>query len=82
MAHIIPFPSIRRVAYIRRHAAHMAALSPAAAERHLSRQLTIQRDTMHRRGIDRDTIEREMASLAAAIRSALWDVAVTPGGAA
>jgi hypothetical protein len=82
MAEIVPFPAARRVAFIRKHAARMAALAPVPAEKHLMQQLTVQRDTMLRRGIAPEVVEREITTLASAIRAALWRVVLTPGGAA
>jgi hypothetical protein len=60
----------------------MAELSPATAEKHLAAQLDVQRATMVRRGIVPDLIEKQLRALECAIRTELWRVMLTPGGAA
>jgi hypothetical protein len=66
---IIPFPSSRRHAFVRRHAAIMVSLSRSSAERHLRRQLRVQSDAFARRGIAEALIARERRELERAIRS-------------
>jgi len=68
-ATIVPFPVIRRRAFVRRHAAIMAALTPEAAERHLRRQVAIQTAAMERRGIHASVIDLEREALDRAIRA-------------
>lgn len=65
---IVPFPASRRRHFVRRHAHLMSTLSPAAADRHLRRQLRIQTDAMERRGIDHVLVERQRGELEASIR--------------
>lgn len=80
---VIPFPRSRDRRYIRRHAAHMATASTTAkAEAHLQRQLTIQRETLQRRGIDADIIRAELQAVEGNIRAACWTILLAPGGAA
>ncbi|WP_372422841.1 DUF6074 family protein [Salinarimonas chemoclinalis] len=76
------FPIARRRDFVARHAARMAELSPRAAEKHLETQMRIQRETMQRRGVAPDVIDRELASMAGAIRAALIGIGGSEGGAA
>jgi hypothetical protein len=78
---IVPFPRHRNRRFVRRHAARMAELSPVTAEKHLRHQLSIQVETMLKRGIDPDAVERERRSLETAIRAELWHLVLMPGGA-
>src|SRR5947209_2409485 len=71
-AQVIPFPAASRISLVQRIAARMANLSRKSAEGHLRRQLTIQAETMRRRGVDEHEIEREMRALQGAVRAALW----------
>lgn len=80
MAEILPFPLARRRGFIERHARLIAGMNAEAGERHLIRQLEIQFDTLERKGIDCDVIEREVLALRSAIRNALWSAVLTPGG--
>lgn len=82
MAEVLPFPPARRRGFVQRQAARAAEMSPGAGERHLAQQIQIQRDTMVRRGIDPEIVEREMRKLETALRNVLWRVVLTPGGAA
>jgi hypothetical protein len=68
---IVPFPATARLSFIARHARRMSNLSPQAAVAHLELQLRIQADTMRRKGIASEAIEREIAGLATAIVNAL-----------
>jgi hypothetical protein len=76
---VIPFPLARRRAFIDRHARQIAAMRPEVGERYLDRQLQIQFENLQRRGIDLDTINREIVAMDAAIRAALWRAVVTRG---
>jgi hypothetical protein len=76
---IIPFPLARRSAFIDRHARHIATMRPEVGERYLDRQLRIQFENLQRRGIDLDTINREIVAMDAAIRTALWRAVITRG---
>lgn len=71
MAGVVPFPAVRRLAFVRKHAARMAELPDTTAQKHLLHQLDVQRRTMLRRGISPDVAERECALLQAAILAEL-----------
>ncbi|MEE7441865.1 DUF6074 family protein [Methylobacterium oryzae] len=80
---ILPFPRVRDRRFIRRHAAHMATASNTTkAEDHLQRQLTIQRETLQRRGVAADAIRAELQAIEENIRAACWRLLLAPGGAA
>lgn len=81
-AEIVPFPLVRRRAFIRRHAARVAAATPATGEKLLAHQLRLQASTMARRGIAPETIAAECKALESAIRAELWRAILQPGGAA
>jgi hypothetical protein len=70
-ATVLPFPSVRRHALIRRQAAYIATLSGQAGDRHLRHQLRIQALAFERKGVSSEHIEREMLALERAIRAAL-----------
>jgi hypothetical protein len=82
MAEIIPYPLARRCAFIDRHARMIASMRAEAGERYLRRQLLIQFDTLERKGVACDVIEREVLALGSAIRAALWKAVLTPGDSA
>ena len=82
MAEIVPFPLTRRRAFIRKHAARIAAATPVTGEKLLAHALRQQTATMARRGINDDIIEWECKALECAIRAELWRVVLQPGGAA
>jgi hypothetical protein len=67
-ATIIPFPLIRRRAYIAKQAEQMACMNKHAAARYLNHQLQVQREALRRRGVTAELIERELESMEAAIR--------------
>jgi len=83
---ILPFPRVRDRAFVRRHAAHMAANSATTAEKLLAVQMELQRKTMTRRGVEPTLIEEHVSALELAIRLELWRRAFAPprkpGGAA
>jgi hypothetical protein len=70
-AMIVPFPMANRRSMILRQARYAAALSPAAAERHIQHQLKVQAQAMRRRGIDEGVIAHEIDCLEFSIRSTL-----------
>ena len=70
-AEIVPFPLASRRSMIFRQARYAAVLNPDAAERHIQRQLKIQRQAMRRRGINEHLIAREINCLENSIRSTL-----------
>jgi hypothetical protein len=81
-ARVIPFPAFRRRGFIQRHAARMATLPPATAEKHLAQQLRVQVETMQRRGITSDLITTQVRALETAVRCELWRMTILEGGAA
>jgi hypothetical protein len=60
----------------------MAKLPQKTVEKHLAHQLQIQAETMARRGIAAEIINRELRGLESAIRAELWHVVMSGGGAA
>ncbi|MBR1212056.1 DUF6074 family protein [Bradyrhizobium sp. JYMT SZCCT0180] len=68
---IYPFPLARRRPLIDRQVRYASEIGPDAAQRHIQQQLDVQAETMRRRGIDEDTIARELGCMEAAIRSQL-----------
>jgi hypothetical protein len=82
MAEIVPFPVVRRQAFIQRQAARAAELNQHAGERHIQQQVKVQVDAMRRKGIPEDLIALEVRCMESAIRAALWKAVMsTPGGA-
>ena len=77
---VYPFPIIRRGAYIAKQAAHAALMNPDAGVRYLQHALDVQADTMRRRGIDEDLVQRELRCMASAIRAAFAQRTARPGG--
>jgi hypothetical protein len=78
---ILAFPLSRRRAFVRRHAAIMASLSPAASERHLTAQLRLQGAALVRRGIEDAVVKAECRSLETAIRVELLRTSARGGAA-
>ena len=70
-ASIVPFPLARRRNMITRQSRYAAELNPDAAERFIQQQLKIQGDSMRRRGIEEDLIDRELKCMEFEIRSRL-----------
>jgi hypothetical protein len=79
---VVPFPMARRKPLVTRCAARMLEMNAAAAERHLEALLRTQAETMRRKSISESAISRELKSLEAAVRSALWHRVLAPGGVA
>jgi hypothetical protein len=65
---VYPFPIVRRHGFIQRQASHAASMNHDSAVRYIERQLTIQRDTMRKRGSP-SLIDRELYRMAMAMRS-------------
>jgi hypothetical protein len=59
----------------------MTDLHPDSAERHLQRQLQIQREALRRKGADPKIILREITGPEAAVRGELWYLILTGGAA-
>jgi hypothetical protein len=60
----------------------MLELDATMADEHLQRQLQVQADTMGRRGIAVDLIDRQLKSMESAVRAEIWRAMFAPGGAA
>ena len=71
---ILPFPIVRRHGFIQRQVAHAASMNYDSCVRYVERQLTIQRDTMRRRGIAENLIDRELYRMAMAMQSEMQRV--------
>ncbi len=71
-AHLIPFPSNRRRAFVEKQARTMANMSTEKGEAYLRSQLAIQGDSMRRKGIDETAIARVQRDLQSAIRAELF----------
>jgi hypothetical protein len=69
MATILLFPSARRRRFVRSQAMQMASLSPAAADKHLRRQLRVQAEAIQRRGIGSEVVDADLRALESAIRA-------------
>jgi hypothetical protein len=82
LAIVLPFPSCRRVTFVRRHAGIMATLSRDGGERHLERQLNIQSEAMDRRGVPPALVREDRATLETAIRFELFRLGFARGGVA
>ena len=77
-ARLIVFPLVNRPRFIHRHAALAASMSPAACERHIARICANQADYYRRKGADAADVDRQVKSLEAALRVALWKYVLTP----
>ena len=80
-AEVIPYPITRRWAFVAKQADHAAWMRPTAAERYIQHQIKVQGDTMRRKGVAEDLIQRELRCLETAIRAALWKAVDDLGGA-
>jgi hypothetical protein len=81
MAEILPFPIVRRQAFILRQALRAADLNQQAGERHIQHQVKCQVDAMRRKGVSEDLIALEARCMESAIRAALWETVInSPGG--
>ncbi len=72
---------MRRRSFVQRHAKHIASAKHTVGEKYLALQLKIQDDTMGRRGISRELIEKEKRALERAIRAELLHLRPSSGGA-
>ena len=70
-ATILPFPLVCRRDFVPRNAARIAEPAPRTADKLLGYVVQVQVDTMVRRGIAPDLIEREAKSFENAIRGDL-----------
>lgn len=67
----IPFPIVRRHAFIARQVELIAAMSARGAKRYIANQCDAQAKAMRRKQVDEATIAREVAALEAALRAGL-----------
>jgi len=74
MSEIVPFPSVRRVGFIKNMARVMATYRADAAERTLQARLDATRAALLRKGITPQVAAREVRSLELAIRTKLWTI--------
>ena len=78
MVEVLPFPLVRRRAYVRRQAAWFCEQTAKGAENNLFRQMNVQRDALLNRGVDPERVEAEVRALEAAIRCEVWRLVLTP----
>jgi hypothetical protein len=81
-ATVLPFPPARRRAYVRKQAGFMLGLSAESAERHLRRQVALQRQTLTTKGVAPDTVDAACVALEGTIRAEVWRLMFAEGGAA
>ncbi len=79
-ARILPFPLSRRCNLVKKLAEQMLARSPKEAERHLAFELERHRRILGRRQLSEGAIEVAIRALAAAVRTELWLLIMTPRG--
>ena len=82
MAIVLPFPPARRVDLVRRQADRAAAMSEDAGERHIQRQVELQREALVRKGCDPERVQAECYAFETAIRVQLWNVILYGNGGA
>jgi len=71
-AHLIPFPSNRRRAFVEKQAQTMAKMPAEKAEAYLRSQLAKQGDSMRRKGIEEAAIAPVLRDLQSTIRAELF----------
>jgi hypothetical protein len=82
MAEIVAFPPSRRIAYVRRQAEFVLGMNREAGERHITRQVSLQRGILLSKGVDPGAVEAACGELESALRAALWKAVFQPPGAA
>jgi hypothetical protein len=85
VADCLPFPLVRRRAFISRLIAQIMARPVAAGEVHLVQQLRRQAVVLQRKGVEAALIRRELRAVETAVRAGLWRAVFdteSPGGAA
>ena len=68
-AAVLPFPILRRHGFIQKQASHAALMNPDAGVRYLQHQLDVQTETMRRKGIHENLIQRELRYMRRAIQA-------------
>lgn len=81
MAEVIPFPLAARRRFIDRQAGVALGMKAESGERHIIRTVQQQREILLRKGVSSESVQRECASLEAALRAALWRAVMTGGAA-
>ena len=79
---VVPFPSTRRIGFIRKLARLMVRYRADGGERTLAARLDAQHAAMLRRGIPPDVAERELRALELAVRAELGTIVMRGGDAA
>lgn len=74
MAEIIPYPLARRVARVHRLACQTAQRPPQEGEKHLRRQVEVQRETLLNYGVTPDRVDEEARAFEGAVRGRLWSL--------
>lgn len=81
-ATVLPFPLVRRRAFIVRHAERLITLPSKTAEKHLAYAIRVQAHILIKRGFATTVITEQVKSLEDAIRAEVSRKMVAPGGAA
>ena len=81
-AEVVPFPVVRRLAFLERQVAVAASLRPTASARYISYQLQVQANTMRRKGMAEHYIADEIAAMETEILRGLDLRLADDGGAA
>ena len=82
---VVPFPLVRRCAFINKIVKQVISRQPAAGETHLLHQLRRQAEVLRRKGVPDPMVQRELRALDAAVRTELWRTVFggsTPGASA
>ena len=79
---VVAFPLAKRAGYLRRQSSYVRSISREAGERHIARQLDLQRQYLLSKGVASPAVESEVRTLAAILRAQLWQGRHAPGGAA
>jgi hypothetical protein len=66
---VFPFPILRRHGFIRKQSSHAALMNPDSGVRYLQHQIDVQAETMRRRGINEDLIQRELHCMRRALQA-------------
>jgi hypothetical protein len=77
---VVPSPITRRRDFIAKQASHSGLMHPDARVRYVLHHLDVQPETMCRRGIAEDLIQRELCCVRRAIRARFAGNVQHPGG--
>jgi hypothetical protein len=81
-AELIPFPSSRRIGFIRKAANDALGVDHDAGDNIIRARIDQQRAAFMRRGFPAAVVEREMRALAAAIHARIWRSVIAGGSVA